>query len=437
MDVNKFVQYFRCFYFAAILLLISSGAAYAAEAAGIDKADTAWVLASAALVMIMIPGVGMFYGGMVRKKNALSTMILSFAILALISVQWVLFGYSLAFGPDVGGVIGNLQWAGLTGVGQEPSAEYAATVPALAFMIFQAMFAIIAVALITGAFVERIKFSAFLIFSLLWATLVYDPIAHWVWGAGGWLRNMGVLDFAGGAVVHISAGASALAVAMVIGARKGFGKHSMEPHSIPITVLGASLLWFGWFGFNAGSAVTSGGLAASAFVVTNTAGGVAALTWLLLSWYYKKPSGLGIATGAVVGLAAVTPASGFVTPLAAVVIGVIAAVVSYYAMLFRMRRNIDESLDVWACHGIGGAWGIIAAGIFATTLVNPAGSGFVDGNAGQIVIQIIAVVVTSVYAFVVTFVLAKIIDATTGLRVRDDEEAVGLDLSQHAEKAYS
>ncbi|MCX9012308.1 MAG: ammonium transporter [Candidatus Methanoperedens sp.] len=437
MNANKSVQYFRCFYLAAILLLISAGAAHAAEASGIDKADTAWVLASAALVMIMIPGVGMFYGGMVRKKNAVSTMILSFAILALISVQWVLFGYSLAFGPDVGGVIGNLQWAGLSGVGQEPNASYASTIPALAFMIFQAMFAIIAVALITGAFVERIKFSAFLVFSLLWATLVYDPIAHWVWGAGGWLRNMGVLDFAGGAVVHISAGASALAVALVIGARKGFGKHPMEPHSIPITVLGAALLWFGWFGFNAGSAVSSGGIAASAFVVTNTAGGVAALTWLLLSWYYKKPSGLGIATGAVVGLAAVTPASGFVTPLSAVAIGAIAAVVSYYAMLFRMRRNIDESLDVWACHGIGGAWGIIAAGIFATALVNPAGSGFVDGHAGQIVTQIIAVVVTSVYAFVVTFVLAKIIDATTGLRVRDDEEAVGLDLSQHAEKAYS
>ncbi|SNQ61274.1 ammonium transporter [Candidatus Methanoperedens nitratireducens] len=437
MDTKISIKYFKYIFLAAILLSASASAVYAAEAPQIDKADTAWVLASTALVMIMIPGLGMFYGGMVRKKNALSTMILSFAILALISVQWVLFGYSLAFGHDIGGVIGDLRWVGLSGVGQQPDADYAATIPALAFMIFQAMFAIIAVALITGAFVERIKFSAVLIFSLLWATLVYDPIAHWVWGTGGWLRNMGVLDFAGGAVVHISAGVSALAVALVIGARKGFGKHPMEPHNIPITVLGAALLWFGWFGFNAGSAITSGGLAANAFVVTNTAGGTAALVWILLSWYYKKPSALGIATGAVVGLAAVTPASGFVTPMAAVVIGAVAAVICYYAMLFRMKRNVDESLDVWACHGIGGTWGIIAAGIFATVLVNPAGSGLVDGNAGQVVTQLIAVVATSVYAFVVTFVLAKIIDATMGLRVRDDEEAVGLDLSQHAERAYS
>ncbi len=437
LDTKISIKCFKYIFLAAILLSASASAVYAAEAPQIDKADTAWVLASTALVMIMIPGVGMFYGGMVRKKNALSTMILSFAILALISVQWVLFGYSLAFGHDIGGVIGDLRWVGLSGIGQQPDADYAATIPALAFMIFQAMFAIIAVALITGAFVERIKFSAVLIFSLLWATLVYDPIAHWVWGAGGWLHNMGVLDFAGGAVVHISAGVSALAVALVIGARKGFGKHPMEPHNIPITVLGAALLWFGWFGFNAGSAVTSGGLAASAFVVTNTAGGTAALVWILLSWYYKKPSALGIATGAVVGLAAVTPASGFVTPMAAVVIGAVAAVICYYAMLFRMKHNVDESLDVWACHGIGGTWGIIAAGIFATVLVNPAGSGLVDGNAGQVVTQLVAVAATSVYAFVVTFVLAKIIDATMGLRVRDDEEAVGLDLSQHAERAYS
>ena len=437
MDTKKPLRSLKYIFLAVTFLSIFADAALAAEAGGIDKADTAWVLASTALVMIMIPGVGLFYGGMVRKKNALSTMIFSFAILALISVQWVLFGYSLAFGPDVGGIIGNLHWAGLSGVGQQPNTDYAATIPALAFMIFQAMFAIIAVALITGAFVERIKFSAVLLFSLLWATLVYDPIAHWVWGAGGWLRNMGVLDFAGGAVVHISAGASALAVALVIGKRQGFGKHPMEPHNIPITVLGAALLWFGWFGFNAGSAVTSDGLAANAFVATNTAGGVAALVWILLSWYYKKPSALGIATGAVVGLAAVTPASGFVTPMAAMVIGAVAAVLSYYAMLFRMRRNVDESLDVWACHGVGGAWGIIAAGIFATSLVNPAGSGLIDGHAGQILTQAIAVAATSVYAFIVTLILAKVIDATMGLRVRDDEEAVGLDLSQHAERAYS
>jgi Amt family ammonium transporter len=409
-------------------------AAYAAPE--IDKADTAWVLASAALVMIMIPGVGLFYGGMVRKKNAISTIILSFAIMALISVQWVLFGYSLAFGPDVGGFIGNLHWGGLIGVGQEPN-NYAPTIPALAYMIFQGMFAIIAVALITGAFVERIKFSAFLIFSLLWATLVYDPIAHWVWGSGGWLHNMGVLDFAGGAVVHISAGMSALAVALVIGARRDFRKYIMEPHSIPITMLGAALLWFGWFGFNAGSAVTSNGIAANAFVVTNTAGGAGALTWMLLGWYYKKPTALGMATGAVVGLAAITPASGFVTPLAAIVIGVVASVICYYAMLFRMKQNVDESLDVWACHGVGGMWGIIAVGVFATALVNPAGSGLIDNHVGQIATQIIAVIATSVYAFVVTFILSKLIESTIGLRVRDEEEAVGLDIAQHSEKAYS
>ncbi len=419
----------------AILFLVLANTVYAAQQ--IDKADTAWVLASAALVMIMIPGVGLFYGGMVRKKNAISTIILSFAILALISVQWVLFGYSLAFGHDVGGIIGNLQWAGLIGVGQQPDANYAATIPALAFMIFQAMFAIIAVALITGAFVERIKFSAFLIFSLLWATLVYDPIAHWVWGAGGWLRNLGVLDFAGGAVVHISAGVSALAIALVIGARKGFGSHAMEPHSIPITLLGAALLWFGWFGFNAGSAVTSNGIAANAFVATNTAGGAAALTWTLLSWHYKKPTALGMATGAVVGLAAITPASGFVTPLAAIARGFVAAVISYYAMLFRMKQSIDESLDVWACHGIGGIWGVVAAGIFATILVNPAASGLIDGNAVQVVKQLIAVGATGAYAFVVTLILSKVIDMTIGLRVQDEEEAVGLDIAQHAEKAYS
>ena len=425
-------------FLAVIILAAIANTTSAAEETKIDTGDTAWVLISTALVMLMIPAVGLFYGGMVRKKNALSTIMFSFAILALISVQWILFGYSLAFGPDVGGVIGNLDWIGLNGVGQAQNPDYAATIPSMAFMIFQAMFAVITVVLITGAFVERIKFSAFLIFSFLWATLVYDPIAHWVWGAGGWLRSMGALDFAGGLVVHVSAGVSALAIALVIGARKGFGKHSMEPHNIPMTVLGAILLWFGWFGFNAGSAVTSGGLAVNAFVVTNTGGAAAALVWMLLSWYHKKPSVLGTVTGGVVGLATVTPASGFVTPLAAIVIGAVAAVLSYYAMLFRMKRNIDESLDVWACHGIGGAWGAIATGIFATVAVNSAGSnGLLYGNSGLLITQVIAVAVIWFYSFVVTFILAKVIDATIGLRVGEEEEAVGLDVSQHAEKAYS
>ncbi|MCE8423620.1 MAG: ammonium transporter [Candidatus Methanoperedens sp.] len=412
--------------------------ALAADAPKVDSGDTAWVLTSSALVMIMTPALGLFYGGMVRKKNALSTIMFSFAILALISVQWVLYGYSLAFGPDIGHVIGNLNWLGLNGVGQEPNADYAATIPALAYMIFQAMFAIITVALISGAFVERIKFKAFMVFSLLWATIVYDPIAHWVWGVGGFLRNMGALDFAGGTVVHISSGVSALAIAFVIGKRKGFGKQAMEPHNIPMVVLGAALLWFGWFGFNGGSAVASNGLATSAFVVTNTAAAAAALMWTLLSWYHKRPSVLGAATGGVVGLVAITPASGFVTPMAAIIIGAVGAVISYYAMLFRSKQNVDDSLDVWACHGLGGTWGAIATGIFATVAVNSAGAnGLLYGNPGQLVTQIIAVAVTWIYAFVMTIILAKVIDATIGLRVEEEEESVGLDISQHAEKAYA
>ncbi len=404
----------------------------------IDTGDTAWVLASAALVLIMIPGLAMFYAGMVRRKNAISTIMLSLAIMALISLQWVLYGYSLAFSHDVGGVIGSLNWIGLRGVGQEPNPDYAATIPALAFMIFQAMFAIITPALITGAFVERIKFSSFLVFSLLWATLVYDPVAHWVWGVGGWLRNLGALDFAGGTVVHISSGVSALAIALAIGVRKGFGKEPMEPHDIPMTVIGAGLLWFGWFGFNGGSALTSSGLAANAFVVTHTAAAAAALTWMLLSWQSRKPSVLGTATGAVVGLVAITPASGFVGPLAAIVIGAGAAVVCYSAMLFRSRRGFDDSLDVWACHGMGGTWGAIATGIFASRAINPAGfNGLLYGNPSQLIIQFIATVSVWVYAFAVTYVLAKAIDATIGLRVKDEEENVGLDVGQHAEKAYA
>jgi Amt family ammonium transporter len=433
MRLNKSI------YWSVIMVLaLLTVPSLAADAPKVDSGDTAWVLMSSALVMIMTPALGLFYGGMVRKKNALSTIMFSFVILALIGVQWVLYGYSLAFGPDIGHVIGNLDWLGLTGVGQAPNTDYAATIPALAYMIFQAMFAVITVALISGAFVERIKFKAFMVFSLLWATLVYDPIAHWVWGVGGWLRNMGALDFAGGTVVHISSGVSALAIAFVIGKRKGFGKQAMEPHNIPMVILGAALLWFGWFGFNGGSAVASNGLATSAFVVTNTAAAAAALMWVLLSWYHKRPSVLGAATGGVVGLVAITPASGFVTPLAAMVIGAVGAVISYYAMLFRSKQNVDDSLDVWACHGLGGTWGAIATGIFATVAVNSAGAnGLLYGNPGQLTTQIIAVAVTWVYAFVMTVVLAKIVDATIGLRVPDEEEAVGLDISQHAEKAYS
>ncbi len=401
-----------------------------AQEATIDSGDNAWILLASALVLIMTPGVGFFYGGMVRRKNAISTIMLSFTILALISLQWVLWGYTLAFGPDVAGFIGGLDYLGLRGVGMEPMEGL--TIPGLTFMIFQAMFAVITVALITGGFVERMKFSSFLVFSLLWATLVYDPIAHWVWG-GGWLSQLGALDFAGGTVVHISSGISAMAVALVIGARKGFGREPMEPHNIPMTVLGAVLLWFGWFGFNAGSALAADGIAANAFVTTNTATAAAALTWMFLSWMHRKPSVLGIATGAVAGLVAITPAAGFVTPLSSIAIGIGAGIFCYYALLFRTRRNIDESLDVWAVHGIGGTWGAIATGIFASV----GAAGLLAGNPSQVVTQIIAVAATWVYAFVITYILAKLIDSTMGLRVKEEEEDVGLDISQHGETAYA
>lgn len=404
----------------------------------IDAGDTAWVLAAAALVLIMTPALGFFYGGMVRKKNAIATIMQSFIIVALVSVQWVLFGYSLAFGPDVGGVIGSLRWVGLNLVGGEPNPDYAATIPHQAFMVFQLMFAIITPALITGAFAERMKFKAFLIFILLWATVVYDPLAHWVWGVGGWLRNLGALDFAGGTVVHISSGVASLAAALIMGKRMGFNKEPMESHNITYIVLGAAFLWFGWFGFNAGSALTAGALATSAFVVTNTAAAMAALTWMTISWWRGgKPSIVGAATGAVVGLVAITPASGFVGPLAAIIIGLGAGIFCYMAIQLRAKLKLDDSLDVWACHGIGGTWGAIATGLFASKAINEAGAdGLFYGNAGQLGIQLLAIGVSWVWAFGMTFLILKILDWTMGLRVSKDEEEVGLDLSQHGERAY-
>lgn len=412
------------------LLICSLLACPALAQEGVNAADNAWVLISAALVLIMIPGVGLFYGGMVRKKNAISTIIFSFAVMGIISLQWILYGYSLAFGHDIGGLIGGLDFLGLSGVGLE--AKEGLSIPALTFMIFQAMFAIITVSLITGSYVERIKFSSFLVFSLAWATLVYDPVAHWVWG-GGWLAQMGALDFAGGIVVHITAGVSALAVALVIGARRGFGTDPMEPHNIPTTVMGAALLWFGWFGFNAGSALAANGIAANAFVTTNTSAAAAATTWMLLSWRDRAPSALGIVTGAVAGLAAITPAAGFVTPLAAVPIGVVAAIAGYYAIIcIRGSGRVDDSLDVLACHGIGSTWGVLATGIFASI----GAVGLLAGNSHQLLIQLLAVAVTWAYSFAVTFGLARIIDALMGLRVKEEEEAVGLDISQHGEGAY-
>jgi len=401
----------------------------------IDTGDTAWLLISAALVMLMTPALGFFYGGLVGKKNVLSTLTHSFFILCLISVQWVLWGYSLSFSPDSGaGLIGGLGWVALRGVGLAPNPDYAATVPHQAFMAFQMMFAVITPALITGAFAERVSFKAYVIFALLWSTLVYDPIAHWVWGTGGWLHALGALDFAGGTVVHVSSGVSALVAAILIGRRL----KTSEPHDATMTILGASLLWFGWFGFNAGSALTSGGLASSAFVVTNTAAAMAGLTWLTVSWIHRgRPSVLGMAAGAVAGLVAITPASGFVDVSGSIIIGLGAGVLCYVALQLRPRLRVDDALDVWAVHGIGGTWGAIATGLFATVAINSAGAnGLFFGNPQQLVTQLIAVGATWMYAACATFVIVKAIDLTIGMRVREHEEALGLDRSQHGEIAY-
>jgi Amt family ammonium transporter len=405
----------------------------------VNAADTAWLLISAAMVMLMTPALSLFYGGMVRRKNLLSTMMMSFVIIALVGILWVLYGYSLAFGADHGGVIGGFDFLGLNGVGQEPSAVYASTVPQLAFMIYQGMFAIITVALITGAVVERMKFSALLVFAAVWFTLVYVPVAHWVWGAGGWLAKLGVLDFAGGTVVHITAGVSALSLASLLGPRNGVAQiEPPEPNNIPLVALGAGLLWFGWFGFNAGSALTSGGLASSAFVATNTAGASAAFVWMMLSWIHKRPTILGTVTGAVVGLAAVTPAAGYITPIAGIAIGGIAAIISYYGLvLLKIKRGMDDSLDVFACHGLGGMWGTLATGIFATITVNAAGfNGLVYGNPMQLLKQLIGVAVVCAFSYGMTWIIGKALQKTIGLRVNQMEETIGLDLSQHGERAY-
>lgn len=403
----------------------------------INSGDTAWVLISTALVILMTPALGFFYGGMVRRKNLLSTIMLSVTLLALISVQWILYGYTLAFGPDRGGIIGGLNWLGLATVGGAPHAGYAPGIPHLAFMMFQLAFAVITPALITGAFVERINFSGFLVFTLLWSTFVYAPVAHWIWGIGGWMRIIGVLDFAGGAVVHITAGVSALALALVIGRRKGYGKMPMEPSNIPLTILGAFLLWFGWFGFNGGSALSAGAVATQALVATNAAGAAAALTWMLISWNHKRPSALGFATGAIAGLAAVTPGSGFVSPLSAMAIGVVAAILSYYMIIFRMKIGFDESLDVFACHGVGGIWGILATGLFAQKTLNASGAnGLFFGNPSQFYIQALAVLVVVAFSFVVSYILAKIVDTMFLLRAKENEEDVGLDIAQHGESVY-
>ncbi len=402
-----------------------------------NTGDTAFMLIATAMVMLMTPGLALFYGGLVRSKNILTTMMHSFACLGIVSILWVVYGYSLSFGPDVNGVIGNLDWAWLNTIGLEPG-RYAATIPHLLFCAFQLMFAIITPALITGAFAERMKFSAYLIFTALWITLVYFPVCHWVWG-GGWIGGLGALDFAGGTVIHINSGAAALVAALVIGKRKGFGKESFHPHNLPMTMLGAGILWFGWFGFNAGSALSAGQTATLAFFTTQVAAGAAALSWIVAEWLMQgKPTTLGVASGAVAGLVAITPAAGFVSPLAAIIIGLVAGVICYLGVLMKSKLGYDDALDVVAVHGVGGLWGALATGLFASKLWNPAGAdGLFAGNPAQFGIQAYGAFATIAYSVVVTLVILKVIDWTVGLRVKVDEENQGLDLGQHSEIGYN
>lgn len=417
---------------------VEQAAPEASPPPAVDTGDTSWVLISTALVMLMTPGLALFYGGMVRRKNVLGTIMQSFVALGVITIVWVLYGYSLSFGPDIGHVIGNLDWAGLKGVGLEPNPDYSATIPHQAFMIFQMMFAVITPALITGAFAERFKFSTYLVFLVLWATFVYFPLAHWVWGVGGWIRNLGALDFAGGLVVHISSGVSALAAAVIIGKRKGYGAEPMPPHNLTMTFLGAALLWFGWFGFNGGSAVASGSLATSAFVVTHIATAAAALSWMSVEWAHRgKPTALGAVSGAVAGLVAITPASGFVGPMSSIAIGLTAGAICYTAVSLKTKLGYDDSLDAVGVHGIGGTWGAIATGLFASKAINPAGNdGLFFGNPSLLMNQVISVGAAWVYSFVVTLILLKVLDVAMGLRVDEESEFIGLDHSLHGESGY-
>lgn len=406
-----------------------------------NSGDTAWVLVSSALVLLMtMPGLAFFYGGLVRRKNVLSILMQCFIILCVISLQWVLFGYSLAFGPDFHGLIGDLSWAGLNGVGAIPNKDYAATIPHSVFMIFQMMFAVITPALIIGAYAERVKFSAFLLFTILWATFVYDPLAHWVWGTGGWLKNLGGLDYAGGIVVHVSSGISALVLALLLGKRIGYNHRPIRPHNLPFTVLGAALLWFGWFGFNAGSALASDGIAGNAFITTNTATAAAGLAWALIEWWHNgTPTVLGVATGAVAGLVAITPACGFVNPMNAMFIGIIVSTVCYIAVaVIKGKLGYDDSLDAFGVHGVGGTVGTIATGFFAEKAVNAAGAdGLLFGNAHQLFVQGIMWIAAVFFAVVMTLIIYKIVDMIIGMRVEEKNEIVGLDLTQQSESAYT
>ncbi len=425
------------FIWAVVLLLIFPGVVYAQESSSIDSGDTAWILISTALVMLMTPGLALFYGGMVRRKNVLGTIMHSFTAIAIVSLQWIFIGYSLSFGPDIGGFIGGLDWIGLRGVGLEPS-DYAPTVPHLAFMIYQAMFAVITPALISGAFAERMKFSAFLIFTILWATIVYNPVAHWIWG-GGWMGKFGVLDFAGGLVVHVTSGISALAAALYIGKRKGYLEEAMPPHNLPMTVLGAGLLWFGWFGFNAGSALSSGELSTMAFVTTHIAAVAATFTWIIIEWLHRgKPTMFGAATGAIAGLATITPAAGFVGPMPALIIGIAAGSLCYIALNAKTRFGYDDSLDAFGVHGVGGTIGTLGVGLFASLAINAGGAnGLFFGNAKQLFIQAGGVAVVAVYSFVLSLIILKVVDVIVGLRVDEESEVEGLDIDQHGEVGYN
>jgi Amt family ammonium transporter len=438
MKKGKMKSLAGVFIIALIALLPFS--VFAEDAASaIDTGDTAFIFISTVLVFIMTPGLAFFYGGMVRKKNVLNTMMNSFTIIAIVSIQWVLIGYTIAFGPDVSHLFGNFDWIGLKGIGMAPNADYAGTIPQSLFVLFQMMFAIITPALITGSFAERMRFPAFLIFILLWSTLVYDPLAHWVWGVGGWLRNMGALDFAGGTVVHISSGIAGLTAALVLGKRKGYRVTPMIPHNIPFVVLGAGLLWFGWFGFNGGSALAANGLAMGAFLVTNTAAAAAALSWIFVEWIRQgKPTMLGAATGAIVGLVAITPAAGFVGILPAIIIGLVVSPLCYFMIsVVKSKLGYDDSLDAFGCHGIGGIWGALATGLFASKEINPLGNdGLFFGNPSQLGVQALSVVVTIVFSAVMTFIILKVISLFTKLRASDIEEEEGLDTTLHGEDAY-
>jgi len=435
--MKKFL--FLLLFFSLLIVGVAFAEAPATSPPKVDSGDTSWILISSALVMLMTPGLALFYGGMVRSKNVLGTIMQSFIALGVITIQWVLYGYSLAFGPDIGGIIGSLKWVGLSGVGLDPFPDYAATIPHQAFMIFQMMFAVITPALITGAFAERFKFKTYLVFLILWATFVYDPLAHWVWGTGGWIRNLGALDFAGGLVVHISSGIAALAATLVVGKRKGYGDEPMPPHNLTMTLLGAALLWFGWFGFNGGSAVASGSLATNAFVVTHISTAAAALSWMILEWAYRgNPTVLGAASGAVAGLVAITPASGFVGPVSAIIIGLVGGAVCYLAINLKSKFGYDDSLDVVGVHGVGGTWGALATGLFACKAINSAGNdGLFFGNFSLIGIQALSVVSAWIYSFVMTLIILKVLDWTMGLRVSEEHEINGLDISQHGEAGYS